>query len=44
MLRACLVEMHTVMAGAPAVQLQAVRKKYTQPKLNSVAAIALPAL
>jgi hypothetical protein len=43
-LRACLVEMHSLLSGSTTAQLQAVRRKYTLPKHGEVATIPLPSL
>ena len=43
-MRACLVDMHAILAAAPAAQLQAVRKKYAQPRYSSVTTLPLPSL
>ncbi len=43
-LRACIVDMHTVLTGSAAAQLQAVRKKYANVKYNAVATLPFPTL
>jgi len=43
-LRECMAEMHGILSGSAAAQLQAVRKKYASPKFGEVTRVALPSL